>query len=338
MTPGNCPVWGIHAGKYGDAHDLFIQHNVIAIGWPELGDLLKLDPTRDAFYDKYRQAEPTASKQSIANSAGQPYRFAHECEVGDFVVYRRGQEVRLAEVTGPVEYHPDRNPNYPQQRPVKWAKVVPASAFSLGALHEAGSAMSFFSIRNYADEFLAALAGEKPPAADPAEVAIETTYVAENIRENTRAAVLALIDQHLKGHPLAHLVAHLLEIDGYGTRVAPPGADAGVDIDAHRGNLVPEPPIIKAQVKSGVGSVGRPDVQALYGNVAQHPGAHALFVTMGAFSPQAKDFARGKTNLTLVDGEAFVELLLDRYERLDAKYRTLIPLQRVFIPGLKSET
>ena len=42
-------LWGLHAGKYGDADELFLQHNRIALGWPDMGDLAPLAPTRDAF-------------------------------------------------------------------------------------------------------------------------------------------------------------------------------------------------------------------------------------------------------------------------------------------------
>jgi hypothetical protein len=32
-------IWGIHAGKTGDAHTLFKENNVMALGWMEMGDL-----------------------------------------------------------------------------------------------------------------------------------------------------------------------------------------------------------------------------------------------------------------------------------------------------------
>jgi hypothetical protein len=34
--------WGIHTGATGDADKLFLQNNVIALGWPEMGDLTTL--------------------------------------------------------------------------------------------------------------------------------------------------------------------------------------------------------------------------------------------------------------------------------------------------------
>ena len=31
-------IWGIHAGRLGEADNLFLKKKVIAIGWHELGD------------------------------------------------------------------------------------------------------------------------------------------------------------------------------------------------------------------------------------------------------------------------------------------------------------
>jgi restriction system protein len=47
----------------------------------------------------------------------------------------------------------------------KWLRAVPRTHFTQGALYEIGSAMSFFQVKNYADEFRAALEGKTKPAA-----------------------------------------------------------------------------------------------------------------------------------------------------------------------------
>jgi restriction system protein len=49
---------------------------------------------------------------------------------------------------------------YPNLRPVKWLRAVSRSHFTQGALYEIGSAMSLFLIKNYAEEFRAALEGK----------------------------------------------------------------------------------------------------------------------------------------------------------------------------------
>lgn len=57
-----------------------------------------------------------------------------------------------------------------------------------------------------------------------------------------------------------------------------------------------------------------------------------LFVTLASFSKQARDFADANGNIRQLDGDALVDLLLEHYEDLDAKYRAEIPLKRVYIP------
>lgn len=48
MTEKEIVVWGIHAGRTGDAHSLFVKHDVVAIGWNEMSDLSTISPTREA--------------------------------------------------------------------------------------------------------------------------------------------------------------------------------------------------------------------------------------------------------------------------------------------------
>ncbi len=45
----NANIWGLHAGKTGDADSLFWKKDCIAIGWPSSSDLSKLPANRNAF-------------------------------------------------------------------------------------------------------------------------------------------------------------------------------------------------------------------------------------------------------------------------------------------------
>ena len=119
---------------------------------------------------------------------------------------------------------------------------------------------------------------------------------------------------------------------GYRTQVSPEGADGGIDILAHKDELGFEPPIIKVQVKSGEDSFGDPVVSALYGKVGQ--GEFGLFVTLGTFTKPARNFANTKSNLRLIDGNDLVDLVLQHYDQFDSRYKGLLPLKRVYIPGV----
>ena len=324
-------TWGIHGGRHGVADGLFLQRNVIALGWGPMGDVSGLSPDRATFRTAAEKAFPGRSPAQISISFGQIYRFVHELNIGDVVVYpsKIDRQIHIGAVTGKYQFRPDLDPVHPQTRTVKWLKHVPRTAFSQGALYESGSAMTFFQIKTYVEEFLAALEGKATPET---LVKKDTTVlvVAENIEENTRDFILKHLAQELKGHPFSDFVAHLLGKMGYRTRVSAEGPDGGVDIIAHKDELGFEPPFIKVQVKSTEGSIGDPVVSALYGKVSA--GEYGLLVTLGIFTTQAKNFARSKSNLRLIDGTELVDLVLTHYEQFDSRYKGLLPLKRVFVP------
>jgi restriction system protein len=323
-------MWGIHGGRMGEADSLFLQHKVIALGWSKMGDLSKLPADREAFKTRVVEAYPDEKPGAVPVQAGQFYRFIHEMQNGDVVVYpsRIGRQIHIGTVEGPYVFKTDPEPHYPHHRSVRWVKTIARTQFSQGALYEIGSAMAFFQVKNYADEYRAAV--EDRPVSTPVSDDGTVALIAEDIEQTSRDFILKRLAQELKGHPLAEFVAHLLSAMGYRTRVSPEGPDAGIDILAHKDELGFEPPIIKVQVKSTEGTVGDPVVSALYGKVAQNE--FGLLVTLGSFSSQARNFALGKTNLRLIDGEEFVNLILQHYEQFDSRYKALLPLKRIYVP------
>ncbi len=329
-------IWGIHAGRTGDADTLFLKKNYIAIGWEKMGDLAQYQGTREAFKAGFTKSYPDATKPgAIRTGSGQPYRFVHEMKQGDLVLYpsKKDRLVHIGKVEGPYQYNPGLEAGYPNQRAVKWLKAIPRTSFTQGALYEIGSAMSVFQVKNYADEFLVGLEGKAstPPVAEDETVAI----IEEDIEQSTRDFIIKRLAQDLKGHPFAHFVAHLLSAMGYRTRVSPEGPDGGIDIIAHKDELGFEPPIVKVQVKSTEGSTGDQLVSALYGKVSQ--GEYGLFVTLGTFTNPARNFARNISNLRLIDGEELVDLILQHYEQFDSRYKGYLPLRKVYIPEALDE-
>lgn len=328
-------LWGIHAGKTGDAESLFFKKNVIAVGWAKVDDLSKLKANREAFKEAVAKAYPEKKPNSIPNNAGQLYRFIHEMKANDLVVYpsKRSREVHIGRITGEYFHDPSDEKTYPHRRAVTWLKSFPRTTFTQGALYEVGSAMSLFQVKNFVDEFISAVEGK---ITTPSITKDETVgFVIEDIEETTRDFILKKLSQELKGHPLTDFIANLLNTLGYRTRISPEGPDGGIDIIAHKDELGFEPPIIKIQVKSSDGSVGDPVVSALYGKVGTNE--YGLLVTLGKFTNQALNFAKSKGNLRLVDGDELIELILSQYDQLDSRYKGLLPLKKVFIPESISE-
>jgi restriction system protein len=334
-TAAEKTVWGIHAGRTGDADTLFLKRGVVALGWKALGDLSKIKRTRDGFKERIAHHYPNKKPGAIPNNAGQLYRFVHEMRPGDLVVYpsKRDRHVHVGEIAGEYAHAPEVNADYPNQRETRWLKEAPRTSFSQGALYEIGSALSLFQVKNYADEFVALVHGALPkvPPSEDETVAV----VAAEIEETTRDFILKTLARELKGHRFADFVGHLLNLMGYRTRISPEGPDGGVDILAHKDELGFEPPLIKVQVKSGEGSVGDPAVSALYGKVDTNE--YGLLVTLSSFTNPALNFAKSKTNLRLIDGEELVSLILGHYDDFDSTYKGILPLRRVYVPQQADE-
>lgn len=63
-------------------------------------------------------------------------------------------------------------------------------------------------------------------------------------------------------------------------------------------------------------------------------GEYALFVNPGSYSRPARVLERNRSKLRLIDGDQFVELILENYEKMSARYRTLLPLKSIYVPDL----
>ena len=337
MTNINAPMWGIHAGATGDADVLFLHQGRIAIGWPLVGDLSQLSDDTNAFKQKLLQCYPDSKPRAIPVNAGQLHRFACVMQVGDIIVYPSKQDkmIHIGEVTGNYSYD-TANVAYPNQRSVTWLKHSQRSSFLPAALLEVGSAMSLFRVKNHANNFRSVLNGQL--ISDPVTTTVaaldgtdlEPPPIADNIEDITRDFILSQLSQHLKGHPLAAFVAHLFETMGYRTQVSPPGADGGVDIVAHKDEFALLPPIIKVQVKSSSSSIGGPEVAYLNGVLGS--AEYGILVTLGTFTSAAQNNAKGMNKIRLINGAALTDLVLQHYDALDPKYKSIVPLKKVYAP------
>ena len=322
-------IWGIHTQD----DNLFLKNDVIAIGWSDMGDLGNIDANRDAFKEKYTQIYPDAKKGSIATGAGMLYRFCHEIQVGDYVVFpsKSNREVNIGVVES--EYIYDSNqPEYVQTRKVKWLQHLPRMVFSPGALYEIGSAMSLFSVKNYADEFLSVLDKDfmKNYSSDSEDESVGAT--ADDIIEGTKDFILKELSRQFKGYDLEGFVADLLRAMGYRTTISPQGGDSGIDITAYKDEL---PPRILVQVKSQDGDIRETTIQSLKG--AMREGDYGLFVTLSNYTKNAQKYLDSTPIIRGINGTELVELILKYYDDLSDKYRKMIPLKQVYIPIAKEE-
>ena len=174
-------VWGIHTRD----DNLFLQNNLIGIGWEEMGDLAKIEKTRDAFKSEYAKTYTDATKGSIATNAGQLYRFVCEMQIGDYIVFpsKIDRKINIGIIESDYYYENDAK-RYNKRRRVKWLKHLPRTDFSQDALYEVGAAQTFFSINNNTDEFLSAVSGKKSGAGE-----INIGITADHIDQITKDSI-----------------------------------------------------------------------------------------------------------------------------------------------------
>ena len=320
-------VWGIHTMN----DNLFLNNNVIAIGWGAFGDLSVLDATREAFKAHYEKSYPEAKKGSIPTSAGMLFRFMHEVKIGDYVVFpsKVDRMINIGIIEGEYEYVPSAD-RYVQQRKVKWFKHLPRTVFSQGALYEVGSALSFFIVKNYADEFLAAI--DKNFVTELVAEDETVAATADEIIESTKDFILKELSKNLKGYDLEDFIADLLQAMGYRTTVSAHGGDSGIDIVAYKDEL---PPRIMVQVKSQDSDIKESTIQSLKG--AMREGDYGLFVTLSNYTKNAQKYLKNTPIIRGINGTELVELILKYYDKLSEKYRKMIPLKMVYIPVAKED-
>ena len=325
-------VWGIHTLD----DNLFLQKNILAIGWKAMGDLNEIENTRFAFKNAYSKIYQDASKGKIATSAGMLYRFVHEVQIGDYVIFpsKIDRKINIGIVESDY-YYCESEGQYVQQRKVKWLKHLPRTAFSQGALYEVGSALTFFMVKNYADEFLNSLNKDVklPNILDSLDEDETVAATANEIIESTKDFILKELSKNLKGYELEDFVADLLRAMGYyNPSVSNHGGDSGVDIVVYKDEL---PPRILVQVKSQDGDIKEQYIQALKG--AMREGDYGLFITLSDFTKNASKYLKETPIIRGINGSELVELVLKYYDKLDMKYKRILPLKMVYIPIAKEE-
>lgn len=162
-------VWRIHAGERGEAHDLFVNDNLIALRRDNMGDITRLTD-RGQFSEAYDQANPGLSDRQLSNEGGQYYRFVREMQPGDIVVYPAKEDpegtVFVGEVMGDCKYCPEVDPEYAYQRPMDWLATFPRTALSKEEAYVLGTGITLCQVLGHVDVYISALEASRKPLLD----------------------------------------------------------------------------------------------------------------------------------------------------------------------------
>jgi len=274
----------------------------------------------------------------------QVLRFLKEIKAGDTVItYDRDRRIYyIGKVLSQAVWSPDKVPNMPHVRQVHWTHRVLRDRLNVDTKNTLGAIQTLFQVKKRAaDELLEKAVPinepEKEITAPPVTippVSDGTTSFEQEIGTNLLERVEESIEERivrLDWESIQQLVAGILRAMGYRTTVSPRGADRGVDIFASPDGLGLEDPRIFVEVKHRPStSIGAQDVRSFLGG--RSTGDKCLYVSTGGFTKDARyEAERASVPLQLIGLTDLRRLLVDNYEQLDEKTRSLIRLQRVYI-------
>ncbi|NOW44535.1 restriction system protein [Novosphingobium sp. SG751A] len=333
-------VWGVHMPVW--VGDEPVERGYAAIGWPRLGDIRQIAPSREAFKEALLAAYPGKKPGAIPVDAGTLYRFVHEVKAGDLIAYpsKHNRMVNIGRANGKRWFERSAEAgedDIPNCLGVDWLGAFPRNEFSQSALNELGAYITLFLLRASAVEYAAKVdLGQTTPAMpadEPAQDDDGASVAASQVAQESAADfVIRRLHSELTGYDFEHFVAHLMECMGYTARVTQMSGDGGVDVIAHTDPMGFQPPIIKIQCKRQTGQIGEPEVSQLLGTLGD--GEYALFVTLGSYSRQARIRERNNPRLRLIDGEQLVEMVQANYAQLSPRYRHTLPLKQIYVPDL----
>ena len=315
-----------------------------------MGDLTQLDG-RDAILTHLQEELPDEGKNRLRNFAAQLNQFVNQIEIGDYVVMPRKvtNGVAIGIVKGGYQF--EAATDFKHSRAVEWREEsLPRDTFKQDLRYSFGAFMTICQIRrNSALERVKAvlktgsdpgsLLGQqgqipKSQTIDGAEVdGAEADDYQTDLEDLANQQIVSLIKSEFAGHALAELVAEIMRVEGYTTKVSPPGPDGGVDILAAGGTLALGEDRICVQVKSGDGAANHDVVLRLIGSISNTQAQTGLLVSIGGVNAAAqKELDSNFFKLRLWQMPDLLKALFRTYSELSGETRAKLPLKQIWAP------
>ena len=331
------------AGRSGEDEDLALEHNLAIINFREIPSL-EGTGDYDAVAKLVSGAIPDEKPRRRGNFAGQLWAFAVAMQQGDLVVLPRKltSQIAIGRVTGPYRFS-ELNSEPRHNRPVQWlATDLPRTAFEQDLLYSFGAFMTVCNIsRNDAARRVATVLegksdpGPSVPTGKKSKEAPSTEHQAEAMPDLVQMAhdqIVARIQSRFTGHTLARLVDAVLVVEGWVSKLSPPGPDGGVDILAGRGSLGLDGPRLCVQVKSQQGPADVTVYRTLQGTMQTFNAEQGLLVCWGGFNRAVlQESKQGHFTVRLWDSSNLVGAIYRNYDQLPAEIQAELPLKRVWL-------
>ena len=340
----NVRLYLARAGKMGEDEEVALDSDLSIIGFRDIPSLASC-ATYDDVFNVVGACMPGAKPRAIGNRAGQLWAFCLAMREGDLVAMPRKltSQIAIGRVSGGYAYQMVKG-EYRHVRPVKWLRPdIPRTAFEQDLLHSFGAFMTVCNIsRNDAERRVESMlfgrsdpgpASMVPRAKHPKAVAqqIDVDEVLD-IGQVAHDQIVAHIQSRFAGHALANLVDAVLRVDGWITKVSPPGADGGADVLGGRGPLGLDHPRLCVQVKSQNSPADVTVYRTLQGTMQTFKADQGLLVCWGGFNKAV--LAEAKQShfaVRLWDSRDLVEAIYRTYDALPAEIQADLPLKRAWM-------
>ena len=318
-------AWGVRPYPHGIYRMReFLQGNLVAVGWPALGDLTGIT-TRDEIKDQLNKHYPGSAK-TIGAATGCLFRFVVEILKEDFVVVPDGSNVYFGVVESGYLYEPAVATDlegYPHQRKVRWlrgGRPLPRKVLPGRMANALKAKLAVFSIYNVDDVETTANRSDLFKPGEDTE--LRSSYLCKlqdgsliGVNPNTfEEAVRKLLSLYYPS------------LERQSTRNSSTG-----DTDL-RANL-PGDVVVRIQVKNfypSMGPLGEDAVRQLAESM--EPGDIGIVVTSGDVGSEAKDLARKYEEkglyISFIDGQQFVDLLFENIDSIDEQSLDVFGLTR----------
>lgn len=330
-------VWMIRAGRGGIYAASWLNESRIGISWDFNGkDINSMN--REQIRAAWTSTHPDDSKNKVASSVGQVYRFAHDMERGQtIIIYDPSSRLyHIGTINGDCVPTSDED-EITYTRAVIWNEsAAPRDALKQSSKNSLGGIQTVFTVSDdVLKDLQDAASGTTAPAEPTGDDEENNSHDDEEIRAATYDNGIELIKDRvnqLDWEDMERLVAGLLKAMGYCARITPKGPDGGRDVIASPDALGLESPRIVVEVKHRKGAMGASAIRSFIGGLRTND--RGLYVSTGGFTREARYEAdRSNVPMRLLDLDGFVRHYVDVYDKTDEETRDILPLTRIWWPA-----
>ena len=327
-------MWMVRAGENAFLINDFRNKNHVSIGWNALANFSKVTnkDTIKELVQKNKDALNYTKSGQVNMAASQINKFLFDFKQGDYVIsYDPQNRVYLVgEIQSDCEYD-EKLGEHRHFRKVKWLGEVSRDSLSVATRNTLGAISTIFQINETAaGEIIEVLEGKEKVSK---EVGDDQEIEEETLKEDMISRANELIKDKiitLNWDEMQQLVAGILRAMGYKTSISEGGPDRGKDIEASPDGLMLTEPRILVEVKHRLGQMGSKEVRSFSSVLRQQKG---LYVSTGGFSKEAKyEAERCEKQMTIVDADRLVQLIIQNYDNFDVDTKLLIPLSKIYWP------